>query len=215
MQLPRIRLVAFLFLAALSSASAELVTWTLRGTVGSIGDPGMPAAWAEDVKAGDAFQLAFHADTTAPATFSFPSLGITTFDLLDAAFDLGPHHFELSFASVALADDPNTLPTYIYLGGASPSPHFSVTVRLGSSQDLIENFNFPTTLPALSLFDLDAALFVMESGPSDERWEATGRVTELQTIASAVPEPSSYGLLAGLSAAGLCFHRRKNLPSAI
>jgi hypothetical protein len=208
MNLQRVWISGILFFATIGSASAELVTWTVRGHVGSITDPGAPASWAAGVAVGAPIELVFHADTSVPPSFSLPSLGITTFDLQGATLDLGSLHFDLTYNSLALSDDPATVPTSYNLGGISISPQFSVTVQLGSSQDLIPNFNFPSALPALSSFDLVSSISIMESGPSNERWEAIGSVSELQTSSSPVPESSTYGLFAALSAVALCAVRR-------
>lgn len=196
-----------LLIALMSSASAELVNWSIQGSVTTITDPGSPALWASSISSGAPIHLTFWGDSSVAPSFSLPALGIVNYDLTGASLDLGDLHFDLTAPSLALSHDPASIPMTIALGAASSVPAFTVTVQLTSSQDVLPTLDFPKTLPLLSNFDLAARITIMETTPSSERWEAIGTISQLQSSASPVPEPSSYALFGSAAALVLCFRR--------
>jgi|GEM_PF-6187889 len=204
-------LAAFALTVAASSLSAQIVTYTIDGTITSVTHAGSPSGLGSIFTKNSTFELTFTGDVNTTPSIDLPGLGLYSFDLLSGQITVGANAFAFEQSSLGLAQDFGaTLLTY---NGVEQNPDFTVTAALGAFDDLYPAGAFPTTFPLLSEFNLSKSFTLQEFSQLRGNFEAFGKITSIDvTTASPVPEPSTYSLAAaGLLGVGALLRRRRRV----
>lgn len=192
-----------------STLSAQIVTYTIDGTINSVSHANSPSGLGSIFTQGEAFQLTFTGSVNTTPSVSLPGLGLYSFDLLSGQITAGANTFAFDENTLAMAQDFGA--TSITFGGNSDADEFAVTATLTSLQDLFPAGAFPTSLPPLSDFNIAKLFTLTEYSQRRGNFDAVGKITSIETmITTPVPEPATYSLAGvALLGAGALLRRRR------
>lgn len=190
-----------------SIATSSLTTVTTSGTLKGTGTVGALTVTSGGILAPGNSPGTFHAGNT-----TFAGGGVLQFELNNATGSAGTHYDLLAISGsldlTATSGAPFTLAvTSLTLANAS-----GLTVNFDSASDYA--FTFVTTTTGITgfsadKFSVDTSAF---TNPFSGTWSVAQSGNNLvlnYAAASAIPEPSTYALLAGIAALGLAFHHRR------
>jgi hypothetical protein len=192
-----------------STLSAQIVTYTIDGTITSVSHANSPSGLGSIFTKNENFELTFTGDVNTTPSVDLPALGLYSFNLLSGQITAGADTFSFDQNTLGLAQDFGA--TSLTFGGNSDTDDFLVTATLTSLQDLFPAGAFPTSLPALSEFNIAKIFTLNEYSQRRGNFDATGKITSIESIISTpVPEPSTYSLAAiGFLGAGALIRRRR------
>lgn len=198
-------------IACLCGAAAlpgQIVEWKAHGTVQSLFSSGTPPVWTSAISKGDSFDLSFQVDLSATPFFDFPPTQIYYTHLGQA--QVGTLSFTFADPQRLTVFDDGTPSQAYFFQGDVLATGISVGLSLSSSSTNLDGLGLPTSLPPLSDFDVVHDLMISYSSVND-RWQAYApldSVTITPLGSSAVPEPSTYGLVGVLALIGVAFRKR-------
>lgn len=192
-----------------STLSAQIVTYTIDGTITSVSHANSPSGLGSIFTKNEGFELIFTGDVNTTPSVDLPALGLYSFNLTSGQITAGSHTFAFDENTLGMVQDFGA--TSLTFNGNSDADDFFVTATLTSLQDLFPAGAFPTSLPALTDFNIAKLFTLTEYSQRRGNFDAVGKITSIETsIATPVPEPSTYSLAAvALLGAGALIRRRR------
>lgn len=218
MKLPSLSILALSLLCLATTAQAQTYQVSLTGTVFQVDG----SYWDPSVALGTTVNMTFTFDASAFPTTSVSTTAGYTFESLSATVSVGNYSATSDFQQLAIYDNAlnggtevdgyfmngavlNPLQTNIDLRDLSFDADFitSATSLLSSTQQPVQQFDLSAFAPSIPVLGITGTSSISEYNAV---W---ANVTSYSV--SAVPEPSTYALIAGavMGAAALVARRRK------
>jgi len=216
MKLSRFAALSLAIFGLAAICHAQLYQVTLTGTVSQI----TGSYWDSSVALGTPMSMSFTFDASAPVSSATATEGYYNFTDLSATIEVGNYWASVSRDQVIVLND--TSEAYNGPDGYSMSGYLDVATQTNidlyfltfrailtsQSTSLLSNIEQPVQQFDISEF-ISPSFVVLGSSHSNETNFLLGDVTSYTV--SAVPEPSTYALIAGavMGAAALVARRRK------